>query len=598
MKANIKRVVLTSSIAAVGPPMKWFQDGGDDKVWTEDDWNDEEPDNPVKGYRASKALAEKKAWELSKELNVDLAVICPGFVLGPMLSSRADGESVLFMKGMLVTDVRDLALAHVRAMEKEEAVGKRIIVSSETGYSVVKMAELLGDRYKAYPLPTTSQEMSASATFKSKYFKEVLGVSMRPVEVTLRDMAAASLRLGITERKFVKKAAKPFGNVADIQPDSRGVYLLTSVVEIGAKEEGKGDTFTEVVVGDSSGIVTLRLNSEEMKAISVGDVVEIRNAAVKMMTVRSMGRDGSMMSVIEVKAAQVTHPTGDPKFSVMQPFPAAISEKDADPFLMCDEFGPAVSSGKETDPDRFPVAWHPHMGMDIMTYMREGRGRHADSLGNREEFDSPGFQWISVGSGIEHAEGGGTAKGETQHGFQIWLNVPKAHKADDPAYGTVSSELLTDFDSEHGRARLLAGPYGGKEGAFKTKQSVQMIDFEVIPRAAFCHQIPEHMETVLVYCYRGSLRVGAEGKSLPAQHVARLDGNSRAHRELLLEAGEEGAGCLLFAGKRINESIAWHGPFVASDKKELVMAFRAYQDGSFPPKRVPWDYRKAAAMPK
>ncbi|CAJ1425618.1 unnamed protein product [Effrenium voratum] len=309
-------------------------------------------------------------------------------------------------------------------------------------------------------------------------------------------------------------------------------------------------------------------------------------------------KDGSMMSVIEVKAAQVTHPTGDPKFSVMQPFPAAISEKDADPFLMCDEFGPAVSSGKETDPDRFPVAWHPHMGMDIMTYMREGRGRHADSLGNREEFDSPGFQWISVGSGIEHAEGGGTAKGETQHGFQIWLNVPKAHKADDPAYGTVSSELLTDFDSEHGRARLLAGPYGGKEGAFKTKQSVQMIDFEVIPRAAFCHQIPEHMETVLVYCYRGSLRVGAEGKSLPAQHVARLDGNSRAHRELLLEAGEEGAGCLLFAGKRINESIAWHGPFVASDKKELVMAFRAYQDGSFPPKRVPWDYRKAAAMPK
>ncbi|CAJ1425617.1 unnamed protein product [Effrenium voratum] len=102
-KANIKRVVLTSSIAAVGPPMKWFQDGGDDKVWTEDDWNDEEPDNPVKGYRASKALAEKKAWELSKELNVDLAVICPGFVLGPMLSSRADGESVLFMKGMLET---------------------------------------------------------------------------------------------------------------------------------------------------------------------------------------------------------------------------------------------------------------------------------------------------------------------------------------------------------------------------------------------------------------------------------------------------------------------------------------------------------------
>ena len=184
----------------------------------------------------------------------------------------------------------------------------------------------------------------------------------------------------------------------------------------------------------------------------------------------------------------------------MQPFPAAISERDADPFLMCDEFGPTVSSGKETDPaarpfkslsnrllqlalhfeDRFPVGWHPHMGMDIMTYIREGRGRHADSLGNREEFDSPGFQWISVGSGIEHAEGGGTPNGERQHGFQIWLNVPKANKADDPKpfgsiwpvvfksdlrYGTVKPELLTEFDLKGGagRARLLAGPYSGQD---------------------------------------------------------------------------------------------------------------------------------------
>jgi len=307
----------------------------------------------------------------------------------------------------------------------------------------------------------------------------------------------------------------------------------------------------------------------------------------------------SMMSIIEVKAAQVTHPTGDPKFSVMQPFPAAISERDADPFLMCDEFGPTESSGKETDPDRFPVGWHPHLGMDIMTYLREGRGRHADSLGNREEFDSPGFQWISVGSGIEHAEGGGTAKGDRQHGFQIWLNVPKVHKADDPEYGTVGAELLTEFDliGGAGRARLLAGPYSGQEGAFKTKQSVQMIDFEVTPRAAFCHPVPDNMETVLVYCYKGELRVGAEGKTLPAQHVARLDGRSTS-RDLLLESGEDGAGCILFAGKPINEPIAWHGPFVASDKKELQKAFRAYQDGSFPPKRVPWDYRRAAAAPK
>mmetsp|Transcript_110895 Transcript_110895/g.155664 ORF Transcript_110895/g.155664 Transcript_110895/m.155664 type:complete len:328 (-) Transcript_110895:194-1177(-) len=311
-------------------------------------------------------------------------------------------------------------------------------------------------------------------------------------------------------------------------------------------------------------------------------------------------KDG-VMPVIEVRAAQVTHPTGDPKFSVMQPFPAGISEKDADPFLMCDEFGPSVSSGVETHPDKFPVAWHPHMGMDIMTYMREGYGRHADSLGNRETFQGPGFQWISVGSGIEHAEGGGTPKGETQHGFQIWLNVPKKHKADDPEYGTVDERLLPVFELEEGagQARLLAGPYHGQAGAFRTKQSVQMIDFEILPGSAVCHSVPEEMNTVLVYCYKGQCRVGAEGKVLPAQHVARLDANRTADRSLLLEASaKDGASCLLFAGKRINESIAWHGPFVATDKKELMLAFRAYQDGKFPPKRVPWDYRKASAKPE
>ncbi len=105
-----------------------------------------------------------------------------------------------------------------------------------------------------------------------------------------------------------------------------------------------------------------------------------------------------------VRKAQKTHPTGDPKFSVMQAFPAAVSEVEADPFLMCDHFGPAVSTAKVTDPDEFPVDWHPHRGFDIMTYLIEGVGRHADSMGNRGEYASPGMQWISTGSGIEHAE--------------------------------------------------------------------------------------------------------------------------------------------------------------------------------------------------
>ena len=102
------------------------------------------------------------------------------------------------------------------------------------------------------------------------------------------------------------------------------------------------------------------------------------------------------MKVVAVRKAEVNHPTGDPNFSVMQAFPAGFTAQESDPFLMCDAFGPTVSTGIIEDPDRFPVQWHPHRGMDILTYLVEGVGRHADSLGNRGEYASPGMQWISV----------------------------------------------------------------------------------------------------------------------------------------------------------------------------------------------------------
>ncbi len=78
----------------------------------------------------------------------------------------------------------------------------------------------------------------------------------------------------------------------------------------------------------------------------------------------------------------------------MQAFPAAISAEEADPFLMCDHLGPVVSTGRETDPDSFPVDWHPHRGQDVLTYLVEGVSRHADSLGNRGEFGTLPKLWL------------------------------------------------------------------------------------------------------------------------------------------------------------------------------------------------------------
>jgi redox-sensitive bicupin YhaK (pirin superfamily) len=263
---------------------------------------------------------------------------------------------------------------------------------------------------------------------------------------------------------------------------------------------------------------------------------------------------------------------------------------------MCDEIGPVVSQGKSEDPDHFPVGWHPHFGMDILSYQKQGTGRHADSLGNRGEFRSPGFQWMSVGSGIEHAEGGGTAAGEMKHGFQIWINVPREHKQDDPRYGTEQPENMVDIAFPGGSARLLAGEMEGRSGPFKTVQPVQMVDVELESGADYAHFVPVELDNCLVYVYRGEAVISDE--SVSAQHVARFDATDPDARNLAFKAGPDGMGAMIFAGKRINEQIAWHGPMVASSRAELSKVFKDVQSGQFPPKRVPWNYRRASARPR
>jgi len=123
----------------------------------------------------------------------------------------------------------------------------------------------------------------------------------------------------------------------------------------------------------------------------------------------------------------------------------------------------------------------------------------------------------------------------------------------------------------------------------------QVLDLELNAGAAYAHLVPQSMETCLVYCYRG--RGEVNGRPLGAQEIARLDGSDNSRRSVDLAASAEGMAVLLFAGKRIGEPIAWHGPFVMTTREELRRAFEAYQSGRFPPKRVPWNYRAGETGP-
>ena len=319
------------------------------------------------------------------------------------------------------------------------------------------------------------------------------------------------------------------------------------------------------------------------------------------------------MNSFGVRAAKISYPSGDPNFSVLQAFPSAFSAEEADPFLMCDDFGPIRSTGKITHADEFPLGWHPHRGQDLLTYMTRGVGRHGDSMGNREEFNAPSMQWICAGSGIEHAEGGGTPAGEFMQGFQIWINVPSELKMRRPAYGTNPEDqipvLSFDKDGDNlGTARLLAGASMGKVGPFKTVANVQILDV-VLPSdgAEVVHEIPEGLENVLVYVYDGEAVIG--GEHVPAKHVARFEPkNAKKGGKLTLQAApgapavseDVGFGTghavkmLIFAGKKLRQPIAWHGPFVMTTQDEIRETISEYRRGTFLKHRFPGNYKRKA----
>lgn len=305
---------------------------------------------------------------------------------------------------------------------------------------------------------------------------------------------------------------------------------------------------------------------------------------------------GSMMPIKYIRDAQTAHPTGDPSFAVKQCFPAVVPEQESDPFLMCDEFGPMKSKGAygdDTD-EGFDVPWHPHHGMDILSYIIEGRGRHADSLGNRETFDSPGFQWLSVGSGIEHAEGGGTPAGQHTHGFQLWLRMPKERMEDDPRYGTVGPEAIPLVTFDGGQARVVAGPLEETIGPAKFSVNVQILDIQMEPGAEWMYSLPESMDNAMFYCFQGGATLNGK-EEFRFRQICRFDTSGAS--SVAVQAGPDGFRAMVLAGKMTREKVIWHGPFVCSSQANLRECFNKYRTGAFPPKRVSWDYRDIRKKP-
>jgi len=250
-----------------------------------------------------------------------------------------------------------------------------------------------------------------------------------------------------------------------------------------------------------------------------------------------------------------------------------------DPFLLLDRFG---SSNPEDYLAGFP--WHPHRGIETVTYVLEGEVEHGDTLGNAGVIGSGDVQWMNSGSGIIHQEMPKRSEG-TMSGFQLWVNLPSTEKMATPAYRGLSRADFPEVTTDNGsRVKVVAGTYGGTEGPVKGI-SVDPTYLDVnVPAEGTFEVAPPTGFTAFAHAISGNVRFdGTDPQPVEAGETALFGtgGPIRAH------AGANDARFLLVSGRPLHEPVAWYGPIVMNTQAQLVEAVRELRGGDFVKHRRP-----------
>jgi quercetin 2,3-dioxygenase len=241
-----------------------------------------------------------------------------------------------------------------------------------------------------------------------------------------------------------------------------------------------------------------------------------------------------------------------------------------DPFLMLDAFD-------SRDPQDYlrGFPWHPHRGIETVTYLIEGDIEHGDSLGNRGHILSGGCQWMTGGGGIIHQEMPQAAP--RMLGLQLWLNLPRKDKFAPPEYRDLKADLIPRVRVPGGRVGVISGQFGPVAGPTQGDYvKMTMLDVELEAGAEL--RLPvEAAATVFVYLVSGAGRFGGmAGETEERRAVLFGPGD-----EFRAEAGEAGVRFILFAGRPLKEPIAWGGPIVMNTREELEQAFDEIEKGTF-----------------
>lgn len=245
---------------------------------------------------------------------------------------------------------------------------------------------------------------------------------------------------------------------------------------------------------------------------------------------------------------------------------------DFDPFLMLDAFD---SYNPDTYIKGFP--WHPHRGIETVTYLLEGEIDHGDSLGNSGVIRDGECQWMTAGSGIIHQEMPQPAP--RLLGTQLWVNLPAKDKMTMPKYRDFKSSDMPVIEENGSLVRIIAGDYKGAKGPMEdiTVQPTYL-DITINSGGSFNYETsPEN--TLFVYIIHGSIIFPAENnRILPARQAVLFERGDTLH---IQADSDKEARLLLFSGKPLNEPIEWGGPIVMNTKAELNQAFKDIEEGTF-----------------
>ena len=265
---------------------------------------------------------------------------------------------------------------------------------------------------------------------------------------------------------------------------------------------------------------------------------------------------------------------------------------DFDPFLLLDDFRNDVPEDYLAG---FP--WHPHRGIETITYVLAGTVEHGDSMGNSGAIGAGDVQWMTAGSGILHQEmPQGDARGR-MHGFQLWANLPSRLKMTAPRYQDIKAIEIPEVTDDDGtRARIICGEFWGKRGPVEgVAADPRYLDIAVPPgqRKTLPVETDRH---AFAYVFEGSGTFAAASKpfgvltekeTAAGETLVRERTGNRSlvvfdrGDEVTVQAGDDGIRFLLVSGKPIEEPVAWYGPIVMNTQAELQQAVSELRNGTF-----------------